>query len=161
MTDGVSKRVTNISVVTMAIKKSNTLNTASIQTGSATLLYSLVGSSTIDETLHVAIDGIEDESLQQSVRVTSSEKSLNISKLSHGTHEIELWVSTEINGVTVSSDSIVYEIAFVDEQENLPVIWVNEYPKTVIQYENFSVEYQVYDPSASGNGNDDYAEISI
>lgn len=161
MTDGVTKKVTAITVVTMAIKKSTTLNTASIQSGSATLLYTLVGSSSVDETLHVSIDGIEDESLQQSVRVSSSEKSINISKLAHGAHQIELWVSTEINGTTISSNSIMYEIAFVDENEDLPVIWVNEYATTVIQYENFSVEYQVYDPSASGNGKDDYAEISI
>lgn len=122
LSEGVSKRVTDLHIVTMAIKKSSTLNTASIQSGTATLLYSLIGSSTVDETLHVAIDGIEDESLQQSVRVTSSERSVMISKLAHGSHEIELWVSTEINGVTISSDSIMYEIAFVDEQESLPVI---------------------------------------
>ena len=158
-----SKSVSNIHVVTMGIKKSNTMNAASagILTGPASVVYGLVGSPSLDETLHVYIDGVEDQSLQQSVRVSSSEKTVTIPAQAHGSHIIGLNVSTEVNEITMYSDTIEYELAWADESSTIPVIWTAEYNSTVIQYENFEVKYQVYDPLMSGNGRDDYFTVYI
>jgi len=158
-----SKSVSNIHVVTMGIRKSNTMNAASagILTGPASVVYGLTGSPSLDETLHVYIDGVEDMSLQQSVKVSSSEKTVTIPVQSHGAHTIGLNVSTEVNDIAMYSDTITYELAWADASSTVPVIWTAEYDSTVIQYESFVVQYQVYDPMMSGNGRDDYFTVYI
>ena len=163
MTRMPSRSISNIHVVTMGIKKSNTMNatSAGILTGPASVVYGLTGSPSLDETLHVYIDGVEDMSLQQSVRVSSSEKTVTVPIQAHGSHIIGLNVSTEVNDIVMYSDTITYELAWADESSTIPVIWTAEYDSTVIQYENFEVKYQVYDPTMSGNGRDDYFTVYI
>lgn len=156
-----SRTVSDIKVVPMTIRKSNSFNGAAINTSSVAIPYYLGGDYTLDETLHVFIDGNEDYSLTQSVRVSSSEKSVVIPAQSHGSHIITLNVSTELNGMTMTSDSINYEVAWATDGENAPIIWVADYDKTVVRYENFVVQYQVYDPATSGNGRDDYFSVYI
>ena len=167
-----TKIVSEIRVVAMGIKKSNMMNTicASILTGSVSVYFGLVGglyknemgqTVSLNETLHVFIDGTEDQSLEQPITVSSSEKTVTIPAQAHGSHIIELQVSTEINDITMYSDKIKYELAWADAESTMPIIWVEEYDSTVIQYENFEIKYQVYDPVMSGNGRDDYFSVYI
>ena len=156
-----SRTVSDIKVVPMTIRKSNNFNGAAINTSSVTIPYYLGGDYNLDETLHVFIDGNEDYSLSQPVKVGSSEKTVVVPAQSHGSHIISLSVSTDINGITMTSDSINYEVAWAGEDETSPIIWVADYDKTVIQYENFVIQYQVYDPLASGNGRDDQFSVYI
>jgi len=167
-----SRSVSNLRVVSMGIKKSNIMNTvcAGILTDSASVSYGLTGGlykndqgviTSLEETLHVYIDGIEDTTLQESVRVTSSEKTVVIPPQQHGSHTIGLQVSTEINDITMYSNMITYELAWAESYSTVPVIWTAEYESQVIQYEPFEIKYQVYDPIMSGNGRDDYFTVYI
>lgn len=156
-----SRSVSGIKVIPMTISKSSTLNTAAAMQGSAPVPYYLGGDPDLQETLHVFIDGNENFDLSQTVYPSSSERTVLIPPQGHGTHSIELNVSTDINGVTIYSDSIRYELAWIDANESDPIIWVQDYEKTVIRYENFVINYQVYDPAASGGGRDDYFSVNI
>ena len=142
------RTVSGVKVVEMRIQKVSTFNTATAATGSVAVEYYLIGDPAMDETLHVAVDDIEDFELQKSDRVSSSVKSVSVPKQVHGTHNVTLWVTTTIQETTVESNRITYEIAWVDPEDLTPIIWTGEYPDTVIQYEPFTVKYQVYDPTA-------------
>lgn len=74
------RTVSNIKVVEMTIAKPANVNTAKVNTGSALIEYYLYGDPNLSETIHVYIDGIEDESLRKSDSVSSSMKSITVPK---------------------------------------------------------------------------------
>lgn len=127
-----SRQVSGIRVIPMTITKGNTLNAAAVMSGSAMVPYFLGGDPELVETLHVYIDGNEDFDLSQNVSPSNSERSVRIPAQTHGTHIIELAVSTEINGVLMTSDKIKYELAWADPEERDPIIWIEDYNTTVI-----------------------------
>lgn len=151
--NGVRRIIPYLNVVEMGIAKSSSMDTVASTaiTGNANTLikYYLVGGSGLVEDLHVAIDGNEDASLlKENIAINTNEHNVAIPKQPHGVHTISLWVSTVINEVELNSNKINYELAWVDSDNDVPIIWVEEYPSTVIQYETFSIHYKVYDPNA-------------
>ena len=54
-----------------------------------------------------------------------------------------------IQGVEILSDPISFEIAWEGTSgEETPIIWINDYDTSVINYENSYVHYMVFDPVA-------------
>ena len=153
--NGVRRVIPYLRVVEMGIAKSDSMGAiaANAITGNtATLVkYYLVGGVGLNETLHVAIDGNEDSSLmQENLQVNTNEHNIAIPKQTHGVHTITLWVSTIINSVELNSDKISYQLAWVDttNEDAPPIVWIEQYDQTVIQYETFAVHYKVYDPKS-------------
>jgi len=157
MTTPPFKRVTGIRVVEMGIKKTteDEYIPAIIMDDSGirlTLHYIPIGGQGITETLHAYVDGVEAPSMSRTIdaqeynkdrTVTVNHRELN---LSHGVHKIDLSVSATISGNTLESDKISFEAAWIDPEENTPVIWLGKYDKTVINYENASIPFMVYNP---------------
>ncbi len=141
-----------IKVIEMGIKKANkdeyipAINTG----GTYRLKLNFIpsGSATISEQSHVYIDGIEDSSLGRPISAAEDGKSCSVTipHLSHGIHKIEIGISSEINQVLFESDRISFEAAWVDPLETMPVIWLGSYDSTVINYENASIPFMVYNP---------------
>lgn len=157
-----SRNFSGIKVIPLTIRKSNSLNTASIQTSSVSVPFYVNGDTSVEVSSHVFIDGTEIDNLSQTFRPSSTERTVLIPVQRHGVRIIEISVSTQLsNGVVIYTDKIKYEIAWMENDNNEPVIWLQDYPDTVIRYENFVVNYQVYDPSSSGNGRDDYFSVNI
>ena len=51
----------------------------------------------------------------------------------------------------VSPDPLEYEIAFIDEDNTSPLIWFDQYPKTIKEHDPLNLYFMVYDPSAISN----------
>lgn len=77
---------------------------------------------------------------------------LNIPAQSHGMHSVKLWLRVEINGQTFNSDQVVYEIPWIEDGNDTPVIWIKQELGTVVQYEPAVVEYMVYSSVAEEQG---------
>jgi hypothetical protein len=49
------------------------------------------------------------------------------------------------------TDSIYYELAWVDSSSDVPLIWFDSLPDTVVNYDNVIIKYQVYNPVSEAN----------
>ena len=107
------------------------------------------------ETLHVYIDGNEVPSLSKTIEQDfyGQVGSITIGQQNHGIHTIEFNVSTVINREEIYSDKIKFEAAWIEAGVNIPVIWVGDYEKTVINYENASIPFMIYSPADVANAN--------
>lgn len=147
--NGVKRVIPYLKVVEMGIKKSPTFNASVALQGSQLVEYYLVGGVGLTERINVSIDGVERYDLgQDDIRIDSNVHRITIPAQAHGVHTIRLWLTTEINGVMLSSSAISYDMTWIDADSEMPVIWTDEFASPVVQYENFAIKYQVYDPQS-------------
>ena len=151
-----TRSVTNLSIVRMEIKKPQGADiTAPIRIGSSSscsVSYIPIGdkNSGLVERLHVYIDSVELELDKKDYEIKPAyygrSVSINIREQSHGLHIIELAISTELDNITIFTDRISYEIAWIDMNSTLPVIWVGEYSKNITQYDVLQIPFLFYHP---------------
>lgn len=156
MEEGVKRIFNNIRFVEMRIEKVGTSSYSGVikdtDVGGLILDYVPYGTD-LTLTLHASVDGNEisvDKTLTNANM--GQRQSISIPAQEHGTHTINLWVSTEVNGAELSSSEISYEAAWVRTGENTSVIWTGEITTPVVQYENAVIPYMVYDPSTEQYG---------
>lgn len=70
----------------------------------------------------------------------------------HGMHVIGLYLSVTINNKEYTSNTIYYEVPFVETENEDPIVWIQEELGTVIQYEPAVIKYMVYSPIAANTG---------
>lgn len=147
----------NIKIVKMELQKVNDNEYYAIKTAdkidqTIPIQYIPVGNDSLVTTLHVSIDGTEYPELNKVLKKEgvsnpyNQSNTLIIPKQNHGSHTITLQSSVSINGLEKYSNSLNYELAWTEENNNIPVIWVGNYDPVVINYENSYIKYMVYDP---------------
>ena len=147
----------NIKIVKMELQKVNDNEYYAIKTAdkidqTIPIQYIPVGDDSLVTTLHVYIDGTEYSELNKVLKKEgvsnpyNQSNTLIIPKQNHGSHTITLQSSISINGLEKYSNSLNYELAWTEENNNIPVIWVGNYDPVVINYENSYIKYMVYDP---------------
>lgn len=105
--------------------------------------YNPVGS--LSKTIHFILDGTEIDSL--TTTVSARQLTYTIPKQEHGSHTFECYFTCEINGETITSNVLHYEIMCVDPINNLPIITTTFEDKSVPQYSTVQIKYIVYDPT--------------
>lgn len=78
--------------------------------------------------------------------VTGRQMVYTIPAQSHGAHSFEVYMTAEINGRKVRSDSVYRDIIWVDVNNGTPVIGCSLKTFTARQYNTTSIPYVVYDP---------------
>ncbi len=73
----------------------------------------------------------------------------SFSKLSHGSHTIEMWLKTTVNGVEFETPHQKNEIACVEENNTTAILTVPFYQEETMQYDTINIPYYVYDPKAN------------
>lgn len=111
------------------------------------------GSSSAEVYLHVTIDGAETSVTKLTPEVDGKGTSVKIGRQSHGKHNIDLQLSTNIGGVDLYSNILTYQAAWVVEGETSPIIWIGNYDSLVTNYENSYIKYMVFDPLITANDN--------
>lgn len=148
-----------IRIVEMGIEKINQtaylpIITSEVLTG-LTLSYKPVGGSSLaSETLHVYVDDSELSSLSRTIQSSQfgRAQSVSIPTQTHGVHKIALTVSTVINTQTYETDPIIFQAAWAEDGNDLPIVWLGSYDDVVVQYTNASIPYMVYNPTDVFNG---------
>lgn len=72
--------------------------------------------------------------------------SFTVPQQAHGAHVLRVWFTADINGQTVPSNVLYYEIICIDPLNSLPIIASNFDRTSVSQYETLEIKYNVYDP---------------
>jgi hypothetical protein len=145
----------SIKVVEMGVAKDISSVASAYYTGTSTLTFSVIGdASDVTVTPHLFIDGEEvgvaEHRLMPFV-LASSNKSMVLPRQSHGTHTVEIYLTTVLDGTELRTDSINYELAWVESSSDVPLIWFESLPTTVINYDNVVIKYQVYNPVTEAN----------
>ena len=70
----------------------------------------------------------------------------NIEKQPHGVYKLK--AQLEYQGLY--SDPLEYSIAFVDKDNEAPLVWFNNTPTEILEYDYLRLEYMIYDPNANG-----------
>ena len=132
MASGPKRTFANITTRELGISKDNSFNACTIQEGECALGFVPVSNGMV-QTLHVLIDG-EELDLNSGVNKnllsftpTGNAYTVRIPAQSHGVHQITLYMSITISGVELDSDTITYELAWKDDQDNSPILWIGNY----------------------------------
>lgn len=103
--------------------------------------------------LHYALDGIEVYTSQE-IQVEQGKHDLTdcFSYAAHGGHELSVWGEVKIgNTWSTLGDPLVYNIMWVVEGNESPIIISPYFNKTEINYSIIKIPYMIYDPTSATN----------
>lgn len=154
---GLSKTFKPIKVLKMYLEKPTDVGMIGIQSTAARLSYNPyftgLWTATNPVKIYYTIDGGEGILSKALVEGNDQNKQyIDIPHQPHGTHIIGLYLGVNINNKEYTSESIYYEVPFVDNGNEDPIIWTQEDLGTIVQYEPAVVKYMVYSSVAATTG---------
>lgn len=102
----------------------------------------------LNKVTHIKIDGVERTDLQTSTTRSGVQQYVEMDKLSHGSHLVEMWLSATVNNTGITSSSIVHDMIFADTSETATIIACSLDTDTVTQYNTLQIPIVVYNPSS-------------
>lgn len=139
-----NNRTINFSVTSIAISVSSTFDASMPYQGAISFPYTPVGS--VQKTVHFLLDGKEIGSSVTSV--SGRQMSFTIPQQTHGGHVFECYFECDINGQSVRSNTLHYEIICLEVLNDTPIIASSFHLETVQQYTTLHVNYTVYNPAS-------------
>lgn len=138
-----NSRTINFNINAIEASMSSTFDSGTAFDGIITFTYVPVGA--ISKTVHILLDGKE----IASVTTTSSgrQMSYTIPAQKHGAHTLEAYFDATVNGQTIESNHLYYEIICVESLNTTPIIATSFQDGTVAQYTTLAIPFTVYDPA--------------
>lgn len=138
-----NSRTINFNINAIEASMSSTFDSGTAFDGIITFTYVPVGA--ISKTVHILLDGKE----IATVTTTSSgrQMSYTIPAQKHGAHTLEAYFDATVNGQTIESNHLYYEIICVESLNNTPIIATSFQDGTVAQYTTLAIPFTVYDPA--------------
>lgn len=122
---------------------SSTFDASVAQTGVISFPYTPVGSVT--KTVRFLVDGVQVGT--QETAVTNRQLTYSIPAQSHGAHTLDVYFDADINGVTVRSNTLHYEIICTEALNDNIIIASPFNTTSAKQYSTLQFTYNVYDPN--------------
>lgn len=138
-----NSRTINFNINAIEASMSSTFDSGTAFDGIITFTYVPVGA--ISKTVHILLDGKE----IATVTTTSSgrQMSYTIPAQKHGAHTLEAYFDATVNGQTIESNHLYYEIICVESLNTTPIIATSFQNETVAQYTTLAIPFTVYDPA--------------
>lgn len=138
-----NSRTINFNINAIEASMSSTFDSGTAFDGIITFTYVPVGA--ISKTVHILLDGKE----IATVTTTSSgrQMSYTIPAQKHGAHTLEAYFDATVNGQTIESNHLYYEIICVESLNTTPIIATSFQDGTVAQYTTLAIPFTVYDPA--------------
>ncbi len=138
-----NSRTINFNINAIEASMSSTFDSGTAFDGIITFTYVPVGA--ISKTVHILLDGKE----ITTVTTTSSgrQMSYTIPAQKHGAHTLEAYFDATVNGQTIESNHLYYEIICVESLNTTPIIATSFQDGTVAQYTTLAIPFTVYDPT--------------
>ena len=139
-----NSRTINFSVTVVVLTVSSTFDDSVAYQGPIIFPYTPVGN--IQKTMHFLID--EREIGSATTSVSGRQQSFTIPQQTHGEHSFRCWFEADINGSTVRSNELYFEIICLETLNMTPIITSSFRETEVPQYSTVHVGYSVYDPAS-------------
>lgn len=138
-----NSRTINFNINAIEASMSSTFDSGTAFDGIITFTYVPVGA--ISKTVHILLDGKE----IATVTTTSSgrQMSYTIPAQKHGAHTLEAYFDATVNGQTIESNHLYYEIICVESLNTTPIIATSFQNGTVAQYTTLAIPFTAYDPA--------------
>lgn len=136
--------------IQLSLKKSKDFNPKLVREGDLPFVCVPVGG--VQKTLVIEIDGEEYGQYKIGANVSDANYTQSVRAQKHGAHKVSAYLVAELNGVSVATDPIEYEVAWVgtlleEDEEQFPIVWApNGYPTEIVQYEDCIIEYMAWSP---------------
>ena len=133
-----------LTVNTINIQITSSFDSSVPYTGEITFTYTPIGD--MRKTVHFILDNEEVGTVN--VTVSNRQQSYVIPALTHGAHTFKVYFDGEVEGETLTSNELYYEIIFIAEGDDRTIV-ASDYSQTeVVQYSNVVIPYSVYDPNS-------------
>ena len=139
-----NSRTINFSVTVAAISLTSTFDPSLAYDGDITFPYTPVGN--VNKTMHFKMDNVEIYTFE----TTSSNRQLTyiIPKQANGSHVLEVYFTASVDGNTLTSNILRYDIICSDSSNENIIITSSFAESTVKQYETVKIDFYVYNPKS-------------
>ena len=110
--------------------------------GKVDFTYTPVGNVT--KRVYFIIDGDKDNAKSVIVKSSNELQTYTIHGLSHGAHTLEVYFEADVGGQIISSNTLFYDITFVEKGNKTPIIASEFHKFTQEQYISFNIPYRVF-----------------
>lgn len=106
--------------------------------------YNISGAG--NKTVHFILD--DQEIATKETQLSNRQDTYVIPKQSHGAHHFEVYFTSSINDQITESNHLFYDIIFLQEGNNQPIISSSFHKKTIGVIDSISIKYFVYSPDS-------------
>lgn len=138
-----NSRTLNYTIKAVAISISSAFDAGVPQTGAIEFAYTPIGN--VSKTVYIVVDGVTVDT--QVVTASGRQQTALIDAQSHGAHKLLVYFTCEIDGETVTSNELYYEIICLESGNTTPVITSTYRATNVEQYVTQKIPYRVYTPN--------------
>lgn len=141
-----NSRTINFSLTVVELSISSSFDSSVPYSGPISFPYTPMGN--VSKTVYFILDeGTAQESIETATTsVSNRQQSHTIQQQSHGAHTFRCYFTADINGQTVPSNSLYYELICIDPLSSDPIITSNFHTTSVSQYTPIHIDYTVYNP---------------
>ena len=138
-----NSRTINFTISVVALSLASTFDATVPQTGE--IVYTYIPKGSVEKTVIFKVDGEELDPV--TVAVSGRQQTYTIPAQTHGSHTLEVYFTAVIDGETVDSNHLYYDLICLESGNTTPIIASAFNRTTATQFENLNIPYLVYDPS--------------
>lgn len=138
-----NSRTINFSINGISLVLESAFDPTPAFSGPIQFVYTPTGN--VEKTVHIVLDGTEIHTA--TVTASGREQTYTIPAQSHGSHTLRVWFTAEVDGETVPSNDLFYDLNCIVEGNTTVNIMSAFRQKEAEQYALLSIDHQVYDPS--------------
>lgn len=138
-----NSRTLSFSITAVALSLSSSFDASVPYTGAIAYPYTPTGTAT--KIMHFKLDGTELETV--TVTASGRQQTYTIPAQTHGSHSLEVWFTATVDGESVSSNVLRYDLICTVEGTTTPIIASAWQQATAEQYSTLAIPYIVYNPS--------------
>lgn len=137
-------RTLSYSVSVVAFNLSSTFDDTLAYEGSVVFPYVATGAAA--KRMQFVLDGTVIGYVD--VSTSGRQQNYTIPAQDHGSHTFELYFTADVNGTTVESNHLYYDIIFIESGNNTPIISSSLKSRSANQYYTVTIPYTVYTPNS-------------
>ena len=124
----------------------STFDTSGTYDANTQVMYTYTPYGSVEKLVHFIVDGVQVGT--DTVTTSGRQQSYMLPGMSHGAHSLSVYFTSTIDGETVSSNALSYELVVVDPESNVPIISSTFTASTAPQYSTLAIPYRVYTPNS-------------
>ncbi|MBR2668649.1 MAG: hypothetical protein IKE36_02490, partial [Solobacterium sp.] len=139
-----NSRVKNYNISVIELYVTSSFDDSTVQNGVLAFPYTPYGA--VSKTVHFILDGVALETVTTSV--SGRQQTYVIPAQTHGAHSLRVYFEATVNGNTVRSNELYFEIVWTQLLNETTVIASSYNELTVMQFATVNIPYLVYTPNS-------------